>query len=110
MPTIYATAGILPIVAIADGAATPDLKIEMRPLGTVSGRAFDEKGEPLTDVRVDAVAIRLRVVTQIASSATDDRGEFRISALEPGEYYIRVSPSPQRKVQNAFPSTYFPST
>src|SRR5262249_24278619 len=78
----YTAASILPIVTVTEGANIPDLKIELRALGTISGRAFDINGEPLADVRVDALVVSLHVLTSIASTDTDDRGEFRISGLE----------------------------
>src|SRR5262245_16748817 len=36
----YAVSGILPVVAITDGGIAPDIKIEMRALGIISGHAF----------------------------------------------------------------------
>src|SRR5436189_6074331 len=37
----YAVAGIISLITVTDGAAIKGLKVEMRALGTISGRAFD---------------------------------------------------------------------
>jgi hypothetical protein len=86
----------------------------MRPLGTIFGRALDTNGEPLAGARVDAMAFRpddyFRVLTPIAGVDTDDRGDFRISALDPDDYYIRVSPPAGTTFQKSYPTTYYPNT
>ena len=70
------------------------------------GARVDESGEPMAKVAVTALrkadaeekedwGPRARKEELIASSAalTDDRGEYRIFGLKPGEYYVKASES-----------------
>jgi Carboxypeptidase regulatory-like domain len=110
----YTPASVLPGIDVGNVAGVEALKIEMRALGTISGRAFDEKGAPLAGARVDAMAFRpqsfYRMLMPVARSSTDDRGEFRIAGLDPDEYYIRVSPPFDNLVKDSFPITFYPNT
>src|SRR4029077_3456311 len=73
-----------------------------RGVGT-SARVLDQKGEPVTDARVMA----LRRITPPGTSTapprlipapmqgpqqTNDIGEYRVSGLPPGEYFLAASP------------------
>jgi len=69
----------------------------------ITGRIVDESGEPFA--RVSVMALRKENADQIedelqprkehltlsSSALTDDRGEFRIFGLHPGEYYVRAA-------------------
>jgi protocatechuate 3,4-dioxygenase beta subunit len=72
----------------------------------ITGRIVDEGGEPMTKVTVASLRKLSAEETegstprigrdqlQAASTAiTDDRGEFRIFDLRPGEYYVQASAS-----------------
>jgi protocatechuate 3,4-dioxygenase beta subunit len=72
----------------------------------ITGRIVDESGEPMTKVTVASLRKLSAEETegstprigrdqlQAASTAiTDDRGEFRIFDLRPGEYYVQASGS-----------------
>src|SRR5262245_48476702 len=106
----FTVAAIPAIVTVADGAAVQGLNVEMRSLGIISGRAFDEKGAPLTGARAEAMIFRSRILTPVSSADTDDRGEFRLSGLDPDEYYIRITPPTDRISQDSFPTTFYPNT
>jgi hypothetical protein len=92
----FTLSGTLPLIAVADGQNVKDVKIEMRGLGTISGRALDENGEPIAAAEVQVMRFdhrgSLRILTRSGSVQTDDRGEFRLPALTPGEYYLRIMP------------------
>lgn len=89
--------------------------------GVITGRIFDEYGEPLANVDVAAMLARVvngRPEPQRSSSAqTNDLGEFRIFGLTPGQYFVQASwrrfggpvdpPSPDR---TGYPETFFPGT
>ncbi len=108
----YALSSILSVLTVSDGVNNDGLKIEMRPLGIISGHAFDETGGPLAGARIEALAFRsqgyFRALSPIAAAETDDRGVYRIPMLEPDGYYIRVLP-PERIVRNTYPITYYPN-
>jgi len=72
----------------------------------VTGRVVDESGEPMARVAVTALrklsaeekedwGPRAMKEELMASSAamTDDRGEYRIFGLKPGEYYVKAAES-----------------
>jgi hypothetical protein len=81
-------------LTINEGERLVDLAILVWPLASISGTVVDDLGEPVVGVAVQAyrrspVAGRLGLVPA-ASDATDDRGVFRISGLEPGQYIVGV--------------------
>jgi hypothetical protein len=84
----------------------------------ISGRIFDEYGEPLAAARVDVLRARLiqkkRYLQRIGEGdLTDDTGSFRIHSLPPGEYFVtaslRVAPA-ESVVQTTYSPTYYPGT
>ena len=110
----FALTGNSPFLSIDDGSSFQTVKIELHALGTISGHAFDERGEPLVGARVEALAFRPqsigRILTPIAFADANDRGEYRISSLEPDEYYIRIAPPGDRIIADSYPITYYPNT
>ena len=56
--------------------------------GVIEGRVTDAGGLPLPGARVEARSPRL---PGLRATATDARGGFRLAALPPGEYEIRVA-------------------
>ncbi|HEY6510075.1 MAG TPA: carboxypeptidase-like regulatory domain-containing protein, partial [Vicinamibacterales bacterium] len=61
--------------------------------GAISGRVFDEFGDPVAGARVQVLRSRMaRGRRTLAASGvgdeTDDTGSFRLYALPPGDYYI----------------------
>lgn len=71
--------------------------------GVMTGRIFDEFGEPAAGVSVQALRSSYtspgnRRLSSVASAETNDIGEFRLFGLRPGQYYIAAS---QRRMQIA---------
>jgi hypothetical protein len=62
----------------------------------ISGKVTDAGGKPVRDIPLQAFRVLYSggaVVPQMtASLSTDDRGDYRIFGLPPGEYYIAVVP------------------
>ena len=84
--------------------------------GVVEGRIVDQDKEP-----VERVAVRLNAYRSLGGQGrllpfgqdeTDDRGQFRIFGVPPGNYYLRVSPRPlfgdPRREIRSFAPTYYP--
>jgi hypothetical protein len=95
-------------VIVSDQKTTQSL-LELLPGGRVSGRVYDTKGQPLANVQVlpfierYSAGRRTLIVPQSASGVkTDDRGEFRMWGLIPGQYYLRAQ-------FLAVGTTYFPN-
>jgi protocatechuate 3,4-dioxygenase beta subunit len=74
-----------------------DVLFRMIPSAAIEGRVFDEDGEPMAMVNVQALrqsyARGQQQLTPAGSASTNDRGEFRIFGLAPGRYYLSAIPS-----------------
>ena len=90
-------------VAVPAGGAVTDLLIELHRGGTISGRVVDRAGEPVVAGAVRAFRRSGAKDGALASAAaramgvafgndprteTDDRGQFRLIGVEPGEYVV----------------------
>jgi hypothetical protein len=65
--------------------------------GAIAGRVYDEAGEPIAEVRVQALRSRMvegqrRLQPAGAVDVTDDTGAFRLYGLAPGDYYVSAVP------------------
>ena len=79
------------------GQAVKDVQLTMVPLGALSGRVFDSNGDPVTNATVRALKSSFtggqRTFTAVKTAQTDDRGEYRLFWLPPGDYYISAAPA-----------------
>jgi protocatechuate 3,4-dioxygenase beta subunit len=83
---------------VADGERQLGLTIPMWQYAAVSGTVVDETGEPMVGVYVQAFRRTLDAGRQkfdtapasVTADSTDDRGEFRIDAMPPGEYVLGI--------------------
>jgi hypothetical protein len=77
-----------------------DFTVNMLPLGVLTGRILDQYGDPLRNAIVrteDKLSTPEGDAFQSSSTAvTDDRGEYRISEVEPGKHFIAVEYSSSR--------------
>ncbi len=84
-------------LSVGPGQELKDLDFRLIRGGVISGTILDEDGEPLSGVRVEALArqyFRGRLqLTPRGLATTDDRGQYRIFNLPPGRYYIQASRS-----------------
>jgi hypothetical protein len=78
-----------------DAGVCASVASRLVPLGAISGRIVDGEGDPVSLVRIDAMRYVYsegkRELRSIASSRSTDRGEFRISGLAPGRYYLMAN-------------------
>jgi Carboxypeptidase regulatory-like domain len=77
---------------LGEGAVLEKIDFALPPGAVVTGRVVDETGDPVAHVSVSLERRRYidgarRLVAQSGSS-TDDRGEFRIFGVPPGEYVL----------------------
>jgi hypothetical protein len=92
--------GIFPDSAYASVAIEADkpanVKLSLVPGGTISGRVFDASGKPFFNAIVatlrPAYTRGVMSLSPVSGKQTDDRGEFRLYPLAPGEYYVMVTP------------------
>jgi 5-hydroxyisourate hydrolase-like protein (transthyretin family) len=94
--------------------------------GAITGRVFDEFGDPAAAVFVRGLRQRYvdgrRELTPLAEAleglangggdVTDDLGQFRIYGLAPGDYYVSASFNPPGEAATAvgYPPVYYPGT
>ena len=85
--------------------------------GHISGRIFDEDGSPFAGAIVEALISRFEngmdTLVSMGSSESDDRGEFRLYGLAPGQYYISAADPAFRNVATSkgvqrYAPTYYP--
>jgi hypothetical protein len=93
----------MPMLQVGAGqtVAGPDLLLTKG--GAISGRVLDARGEPMAEVMVTVVrkptegSGRGRGAFALPAGQpgqTNDIGEFRISGLPAGDYYVAASPAP----------------
>jgi len=104
-------------VNVVAGQATPALTIALTRGGLISGTVRGASGQPLPlmTVRTYRVAYENSLaILQTAGTArpTDDRGEYRVFNLPPGEYYVAVVIGLSigaARPQDAYTTTFYPS-
>jgi hypothetical protein len=86
-------------ISLAAGQEIDDVVLRLTPTGVIAGRIINERDEPMPGVQVQTLkssyANGHREFTDARAGFTDDRGEFRIWGLAPGQYYLRAT-NPRR--------------
>jgi 5-hydroxyisourate hydrolase-like protein (transthyretin family) len=111
-------------IRVAPGETVKDLETVLTPTGSVSGTIRDDEKRPLIGVPVQLLQFHYdwrgeRELRPVGTAGqTDDRGEFRISFVTPGRYYLdagtRLGPlrpgsePPPNQVREAFAHVYYP--
>ena len=108
---------------LGDAQTMPNADVSLPRQGLIAGRVLDEFGEPVTGVFVQAMRPayvegrrQLVVVTSTGFEGTDDTGEYRLTGLNPGSYYVRATTRETWMVVNngtrqlmGFAATFFPA-
>jgi protocatechuate 3,4-dioxygenase beta subunit len=80
------------VLTLHAGQELKDLQFRLIPAGVISGKIYDDDGEPLPDVQVGAVrqvySQGKRSHTSATTASTNDLGEYRLSGLSPGRYFV----------------------
>jgi sarcosine oxidase gamma subunit len=97
-------------VAVGPGQNVTGLTYYLVRGGTISGRVLDPLGRPSAVATVQALRLAYQggfpTLLATKTASTNDRGEYRIFWLEPGDYYIRAE-----KTLPAGPArVYYPGT
>ena len=88
-------------INLAAGRKLKDVQLSMAQPGSISGRVVDGDGEPVGRAQVQALRTVYmdgrRTESIVASVATDDRGEYRLYWLAPGQYHVSATPQDVRR-------------
>ena len=84
-------------ITIFNGQAPEALHLHMMRGPAISGRIFDAAGKVKTRAHVELMRMDFRdgqqtLLASDISMVTDQNGEYRLSGLPAGEYYLRVRP------------------
>ncbi len=90
-----------PLIEMQAGRTLTASDIRLDRGGVVTGRVFDARGNPMSRVQVRTTQFdrlpggTIRTTGGSSIAETDDRGEFRLSGVQPGVHYIVAQPPPQ---------------
>lgn len=91
------------VLSLTSGQDVNDAMFRLIRAGVITGKVVDDTGEPMMNVSVSVLhkpsdeereqegprAKKLEM-TSVSTVATDDRGEYRIYGLKPGEYFVKA--------------------
>ncbi len=81
---------------VVGSGKTADVALSMIPGATISGRVLNPAGRPMPNATVTAYSLSyqngLPVLDPNDAATSDDRGDYRIFWLPPGEYYVGATP------------------
>ena len=116
-------------IALAVGETMTSVDFALPRGGVIAGRITDEFGEVMPQVQVQAQRFQYtadgqRRLQSAGTATTDDRGEFRVYGLMPGEYVVNGSvrssldsiasvngvPWQQSEPSEGYPPTFYPGT
>ena len=88
-------------IQVAAGQTVDGVRVRLQKGGVIAGKVLDPSGEPFTDARVMAMrradglagrrTPRFVPAPMQGSQQTNDLGEFRVSGLASGEYYVAAT-------------------
>jgi carboxypeptidase family protein len=82
-------------VELADAQQRADVDVKLSRGGVITGRVLDEDGEPLARAMVTVLRQQYvrgeKQLTPSGSDQSDDRGQFRIFGLPPGDYFVSAT-------------------
>jgi len=77
---------------LANGAALQNIEIRLPRGSAIAGHVYDENGEPAPATMVQVMRFQYqngdRRLVPAGNAQTNDRGEFRVWGLNPGDYYV----------------------
>jgi protocatechuate 3,4-dioxygenase beta subunit len=82
-------------VELTDRQQAVNVDVKLARGGVVTGRVLDEEGEPLARAVVTVLRRQYirgeKQLTPAGGDQTDDRGQYRIFGLSPGDYYVSAT-------------------
>jgi protocatechuate 3,4-dioxygenase beta subunit len=105
-----------PSVDLAEDGTREGVEIRLVRWGTLTGRVFDEYGDPLQAVSIQLLHVRYeagrrRLVSVGNARLTDDFGAYRLFGLMPGQYIVSAAIGDVSSDDvPGYARTYFPGT
>lgn len=85
------------VLAVGPGEQLRDVVLRMFPASAITGRVWDEYGDPVIGAQVRLFRYRYveggRQLALAGQAQTNDLGEYRVFGLFPGQYYLVISPT-----------------
>lgn len=82
-------------VELGDGQQAVNIDIKLARGGVVTGHVLDEEGEPLARAAVTVLRQQYvrgqKQLTPAGTDQTDDRGQYRVFGLAPGDYFVSAA-------------------
>jgi hypothetical protein len=114
--------GFFSPIKVAEDQHVEGVAIQLMPLGVVSGHVLDEDGDPIARAQIAVLRSvygpRGKRWNQVASSQSNDLGEFEVINLQPGRYYLKVAAPLPKNIpphtlwthpEQAYPVTFYPN-
>jgi protocatechuate 3,4-dioxygenase beta subunit len=106
-----------PSIDLADDEARDGIEISLVRWGTLTGRVFDEYGDPLQGASIQLLQVRYEagrrrlVGVGPAPRLTDDFGAYRLYGLAPGQYMVSAAIGHVSSAEvPGYARSYFPGT
>jgi protocatechuate 3,4-dioxygenase beta subunit len=101
-------------VTLSEGQQLTAVDFALAPAGVIAGRILDEDGQPFGGATLEALVSRREgtpgTLVSKASVRSDDRGEFRLTGLAAGQYYVSAfDPAFARAGDETGPVRYTPT-
>jgi hypothetical protein len=82
-------------IELADGQRIANIDVKLARGGVITGRVLDEDGEPLARALVTILRQQYlrgeKQLTTVGTDQSDDRGQYRVFGLPPGDYYVSAT-------------------
>ena len=102
-------------IVLQEGKTAAPEEFAMVKGGVIAGRIRDPNSQPISGMNVAVYRVTYnngrKIWASVNSKATDDRGEYRIFWIAPGQYYVGVTPrtpGPTPGPQDTWARTFFP--
>src|SRR6185369_9519736 len=87
-------------ISVRPGQKVTGIVIRMLHGSAIAGVVHDPMGRPASDVELILLSVQAangkrRITPILQQGHTNNRGEYRIYGLAPGDYMIRAQPSPR---------------
>ena len=115
------------MLTLNKGENRKDLKFALTPTATISGKVLDDEGDPVAQASVNLMRFMVmngkRRLMGTGGSNSDDNGDYKVTGLGPGRYFLMAAPQQRGmyplggtsqaaqagKVEQALSAAYFPN-